>query len=167
MEFVVGDKVVHPRFGAGRIAREERWEATDGVTCYYVIEILGQGLTVHVPVSKAEEVGMRPAIALSSLPQLLSTLRSRPHQLPDDNKEREEQIGATVETGTAMHLATVVRDLTWHKVRAHLTKRDSELLKKGQDRLASEMALVSGDTYSATNKMIGATMTAAVAASVN
>lgn len=167
MEFVVGDKVVHPRYGAGRIARVEQWEAADGGTSYYVIEIPGQGLTVHVPVLKAEEAGMRPAIAPARLPQVLSTLRSSPLRLPDDNKERQEQIWATVKTGTAMLLATVVRDLTWHNQRAHLTKRDSELLKKGQDLLAAEMALVTGDNLSATNKAIGATMTAAVAASAS
>ena len=45
-----------------------------------------------------------------------------------------------------MQLARVVRDLTWHRERAHLTKTDSDYLKQGRDLLAAEMALVSGDT---------------------
>jgi RNA polymerase-interacting CarD/CdnL/TRCF family regulator len=90
-------------------------------------------------------------------------LRSRPRQLPDDYKERQEQIDAEVRTGRVMQLARVVRDLTWHRERAHLTKRDSDLLKQGQELLAAEMALVSGDDVSDSTELIGSTMIAAVA----
>jgi RNA polymerase-interacting CarD/CdnL/TRCF family regulator len=62
-----------------------------------------------------------------------------------------------------MQLARVVRDLTWHRQRAHLTKTDSDYLKQGRDLLAAEMALVSGDTVSDASKLIEATMTAAMA----
>jgi CarD family transcriptional regulator len=135
----------------------------DGARSYYVIEIPGQGLTVHVPVLKADETGVRPAMSPSSFPQVLSMLRSRPRQLPDDYKERQEQIDAEVRTGRVMQLARVVRDLTWHRERAHLTKRDSDLLKQGQELLAAEMALVSGDDVSDSTELIGSTMIAAVA----
>jgi hypothetical protein len=60
-----------------------------------------------------------------------------------------------------------VRDLTWHRERAHLTKTDSDYLKQGRDLLAAEMALVSGDAVSDTRKLIEATMTAAVAGLLN
>jgi RNA polymerase-interacting CarD/CdnL/TRCF family regulator len=94
---------------------------------------------------------------------VLSTLRSKPQQLPDDYKERQEQIDEKVKTGHVMQLAQVVRDLTWHGERAHLTKRDSDLLRHGQDLLAAEMALVSGQAVSDSNKLILSVMTAAVA----
>jgi len=163
MQFSVGDKVVHPHYGPGRIASLERWEYMDGARSYYVIEVPAQALIVHVPVLKADEMGVRPAMSPSSLPQVLSMLRSRPRQLPDDYKERQEQIDAEVKTGHVMQLAQVVRDLTWHRERAHLTKRDSDLLKQGQELLAAEMALVSGDSVSDSSELIGCTMTAAVA----
>ncbi len=163
MAFSVGDKVVHPRYGPGRIAGLERWERVDGVHVYYVIEIPGQSLTVHLPVIRADEVGVRPAMSPSGLSQVLRTLRSRPRRLPDDYKERQEEIDEKVKTGNVMQLARVVRDLTWHGERAHLTKRDSDLLKQGQDLLAAEMALVSGDDVSDSTQLIMTTMTAAVA----
>jgi CarD family transcriptional regulator len=162
MQFSVGDKVVHPHYGPGWIASVEQWESADGEKSYYVIEIPGRGLTVRIPVHNAREVGVRPAMSPSSLPQVLSTLRSTPRQLPDDYKERQEQIDAEVRTGQVMQLAQVVRDLTWHGERAHLTKRDSDLLKQGQDLLAAEMALVSGDDVSDSSELIGSTMVAAL-----
>jgi CarD family transcriptional regulator len=167
MPFSIGDKVVHPSYGPGRIAGVEQWVVMDETRFYYVIEVPGQALTVYVPVRKAEGAGMRQAMPPSGLHQVLNTLRSEPCRLPDDYKERQEQMGARVRTGLVMQLAMVVRDLTWHRERAHLTKKDSDLLKQGQDLLAAEMALALGDKVSDSSKLIGSTMTAAVAAAVN
>ncbi len=164
MEFSVGDKVVHPQYGAGSVASVECQESEGGSTSYYVVDIPDHGMIVHVPVLKAEELGLRPAMTLSAIRQVLSTLRSEPECLPDDPREREAQIGAKLSTGQALPLARVVRDLTWHKQHARLTRREVDLLTLGQTRLAGEMALASGDKASDSIKLIGSTMTAALAA---
>jgi CarD family transcriptional regulator len=167
MEFSVGDKVVHPHHGPGWIASVERRELFDGAKRYYVIEIPGPRLTLRVPVRKADEIGMRLAMSESRFPRVLGTLRSSPHLLPSDYRERQEQIGAQLKTGRVMQLARVVRDLTWHRKLAHLTKTDTDYLKLGRDLLAAEMALVSGDAVSDASKLIEATMTAAMASTPN
>jgi CarD family transcriptional regulator len=162
MQFSVGDKVVHPHHGPGWIVSIEPRELLDGTKHYYVIEIPDQGLTLYMPVCKADEVGVRLAMSQSRLPRVLSTLRSRPHPLPEDYRERQEQIGAQIKTRRVMELAKVVRDLTWHRKRAHLTQVDSQYLKQGRELLAAEMALVSGDAVSDTSKLIEATMDVAM-----
>jgi CarD family transcriptional regulator len=166
MQFSVGDKVVHPYHGPGRIASVERRELLAGAKRYYVIEILGQGLTVYIPVNQADEVGVRLAMSQSRFPRVLSMLRSRPRPLPEGYQERQEQICAELKTGQVLQLARVVRDLTWHRERAHLTKRDTDYLKQGRELLAAEMALVSGDDVSDASKLIESTMIAAVASVV-
>ena len=161
MPFSVGDKVVHPHHGPGWIAGIERRDLLDGTKRYYVVEILGQGLTVHMPVGTAEEMGMRLAMSESRFPRVLSMLRGRPHRLPEDYRERQDRIHAQLRTRRVMELVRVVRDLTWHRKRAHLTKLDSDYLKQGRDLLAAEMALVSGEAIPAASKLIEATVTAA------
>ena len=69
MKFSVGDRVVHPHHGPGRIASIERKELMDGTKRYYVIYIPNQALTVQVPVRTADEVGVRPAMPVSRLPR--------------------------------------------------------------------------------------------------
>ena len=86
MQFSVGDKVVHPRYGPGAITRIERKELTDGVKCYYVIVMSNQGLTLQIPVGRADEVGLRLAMAQSRLPRVLVILQGRPHPLPQDQR---------------------------------------------------------------------------------
>jgi CarD family transcriptional regulator len=167
MQYSIGDKVVHPHHGPGWIASIERKEIMDGIKLYYVIEIPGQGLTLCMPVGKADEGGMRLAMSQSRFPRVMSMLRGRPHLLPEDYRERQEQISTQLKTGRVMQLARVVRDLTWHRKTAHLTKVDSDYLKQGRELLAAEMALVSGDTISDASKLIEATMTAALASTPN
>jgi CarD family transcriptional regulator len=135
----------------------------DGPKRYYVIEIPGQGLTVHMPVGKADEGGIRLAMSQTRFPRVLNMLRGRPHLLSEDYKVRQERIGAQLKSRRVMQLARVVRDLTWHRKRAYLTKTDADYLKQGRDLLAAEMALVSGDDVSDAGKLIDSTMSAAMA----
>jgi len=167
MQFSVGDKVVHPHYGPGAIASIERKELMDGPKRYYVIDMPGRGLTVQVPVGKADAAGMRLAISQSRLPQVLVVLRGRPHPLPQDYRQRQERIGAQLRTGRVVQLARAVRDLTWHRKLAHLTKTDTDNLRQGRDLLAAEMAMASGDAVSDAGKLIDATMIAAMALAPN
>jgi CarD family transcriptional regulator len=154
--------VVHPYHGPGWVAGIEHREFLDGSKRYYVIEIPDQGLTLYMPIGNADEMGMRPAMSPSRLPRVLSVLRGKPHLLPKDYRERQEQIYAQLKTRQVVQLARVVRDLSWHRERAHLTQRDSDYLRQGRDLLAAEMALVSGNAVSDASKLIEATVTASV-----
>lgn len=162
MEFSVGDKVVHPYHGPGRITGVERREFLDGKKLYYQIEIPAEELSVHLPRKAMKEIGVRPAISRARLPRVLARLTSRPRRLPQDFKQRQEQVWEKLKTGRVMQVAEVVRDLTWHEKREYLTKRDSELLLQGTQRLAAEMALVSGCEVSDMEKTIQETLAAAM-----
>ncbi len=142
MEFSVGDKVVHPHHGPGRIARIERKEFLDDAKHYYVIEIPSQGLTVYVPQRRAQAIGVRPAMRPATQQSVLSTLRSRPRRLPEDYRVRQEAVEEKLVSSEPLRIARVVRDLVGHRRRAHLTRRDTDLLNRGIDLLATEIALV-------------------------
>jgi CarD family transcriptional regulator len=139
-----------------------RREITAGEKRYYVIEIPDQELTVFVPVRRAEEAGLRPALSRNNLPQVLDLLRSEPQTLPEDYKERQALMLEELQTGRVMRLAQLVRDLTWHGKRLHLTKKDADYLRQGQDLLAAEMALALDDDITKVNELISTTMTTAV-----
>ena len=167
MPLAVGDKVVHPYHGPGRITAIENKEFTHGKENYYVIEIPTQGLTLHIPKHRVQEIGVRPAMAQAQLERVLATLRSRPKGLPEDHKERQEQVWEKLQTGDPIEIAEVLRDLTWHEKQAHLTKKDTDYLDRGQKLLAAEIALVTGTDVAEASKTIESTLTAAVAESIN
>jgi len=163
MQFSVGDVVVHPHHGPGTIAGVERRELLDGKKLYYEIKIPVQELSVFMPKKTLEAMGVRPAVTRTGLPRVLEKLKSEPRTLPRDFKERQEEIWEQLRTGLVMQLAEAVRDLVWHEKCEHLTKKDTEYLTQGKTRLAAEIALVTGEAVSDTERMIDETLSAAVA----
>jgi len=156
MEFRVGDKVVHPQHGPGQITGIEK----RGAASYYVIDILEQRTTLYVPVLRAGEVGMRAAMSRARMQRTLSILRGRPRALPEDHRRREEQLRTRLHRGDTLRVVGVVRDLTWRKEQGHLTAKDVELLRRGREILATEMALVSGDSVADASQRLEAAMDA-------
>jgi RNA polymerase-interacting CarD/CdnL/TRCF family regulator len=114
-----------------------------------------------------EQMGVRPVIALAKIPDVMAMLRSAPHRLPQGHKERQQDIWLKLGTGLPMELAEVVRDLTWHRHRGHLTLKDSEYLHRGRDRLAAEMAMASDGQVSEANHAIDAALTAGMKDTTN
>lgn len=144
----------------------ERREFIDEAKRYYVIEIPGQGLLLHVPLRRVEQIGVRPVMRPAKLLRVLDTLRSAPHRLPEDYRERQEMVGEKLRTGRPIQIAEVVRDLTGHRARDHLTKRDAEYLQRGRDLLAAEMALASDSQVSDATERIDAALESAISEAV-
>ena len=80
----------------------------------------------------------------AKLARVLDTLRGRPRSLSEDYRERQAGIRERLEAGSPLRIAEIVRDLTWHERREHLTKADSDLLARGRDFLSAEIAVVTG-----------------------
>lgn len=158
MQFSIGDKVVHPMHGAGRITGVEHQELVEGFRHYYVLEIAGKGLTVFVPIRKADALGIRPAMSPTELTPVLDTLRSTPDQLPEDHKQRQNGVLEKLKTACPIQVAEAVRDLTSHKRLDHLTRADSQLLSRGRELLAAEVALATDTEVEDANGVIDAAL---------
>jgi RNA polymerase-interacting CarD/CdnL/TRCF family regulator len=142
MKYSVGDKVVHPKRGAGTITGIEHHELVEGFEDYYVIEIRAQGLTLYVPMDMVDHLGVRPVVSKPRVDQVLDVLGERPGRLPDGYKLRQASVREKLGTGSAMQIAETVRDLVGHEQRAHLTRVDKRLLEEGREFLAGEIALI-------------------------
>ncbi len=141
MEFSVGDKVMHPRFGAGKITGETHRELVKGFEHYFVIEVIYTGATAYVPMCKMTELGVRRVMSQTKISQVLSILRGMPVVLSSDYKQRQAGVQEKLRTCRPVQVAEAVRDLTWHRERKHLTQKDEALLNQGRELLASEIAL--------------------------
>ena len=142
MQFSVGDKVLYPNRGAGTIVGTENQELVDGFADYYVIKIESQRLTLRVPMIKAEELGLRRVMSRRKLSRIWATLRDTPAPLPEDFKERQEQVRENLQSGEPIMIAEAVRDLSCRQLQSYLTKADARLLAQGRELLVDEAALV-------------------------
>lgn len=165
MQFAIGDKVMHPRFGAGEIIGEEHRELVEGFAHYFVINVLTSGATAYVPVGKMQELGVRPVMSRTKLAQVLRTLRGMPRVLSKDYKQRQARIQEMLGTGRPVPVAEVVRDLAWRRKHKNLTQKDEALLARGMDLLASEMAAATDTQILDAREAIDVTLRGAMAPS--
>jgi len=157
--FAIGDKVMHPRFGAGKITGESHRELVEGYANYFVIEVVGTGATAYVPMQKMDELGVRRVMSAAELAKVMARLCSNPRSLSSDYKRRQARIEELLNTHQPVTVAEVIRDLTWHRRRKHLTQRDEALLNRGRELLASEMALAADAPIADVQATIDAVLT--------
>lgn len=137
--FNVGDKVIHPSYGAGTILEINEKQIGEQQSTYYVIELLTQAGTLMVPVSRADELGLR--LPVERPDHVLAVLNSEPVFLSDDHRERQESISIDIRSGDVQKISQAVRDLA-HRERADkLTEADQKLYRQAQDFLVGELAL--------------------------
>lgn len=138
--FKIGDKILHPVYGAGTlISIEERTD--DGMTAeFYVIELVqGKGRLV-TPVEKAKEVGLRKPISKRSRGTLSKVFAGRPRKLPEDYRLRRGSITDRLREGSFVEVGRVVRDLTCVEKQGRATTGDRRLLQRAKEVLAEELA---------------------------
>jgi CarD family transcriptional regulator len=156
--FDVGDKVVHPTYGAGLVKGIKEQDLLEQYHRYYVIDLTVDDRTLMIPVSKAEQIGLRSISQQAVLPQVWQILDTTAKVLPDDYKKRQERIQEKLKTGEAIKVAEVIRDLSALKREDHLTSFDTQLLERAQQFLACEVALVEGVQVSEAERMISETV---------
>jgi len=79
----IGDAVFHPTSGAGIITKLERMPEIKKGSRFYRIRMLQKNNTVlRIPVSRAEELGLRPALAQEEVGQILDILSAQAEELP-------------------------------------------------------------------------------------
>jgi CarD family transcriptional regulator len=156
--FDIGDKVVHPTHGAGQVTGIEKQDLLEQYQRYYVIDLAVDGRTLMIPVSNAEEIGLRSVSREAVLSKVWRTLSRTGEVLSDDYKKRQERIQEKLRTGDVIKVAEVIRDLSTLKREDHLTSFDTKLLERAQQFLASEVALVEEVQVSEAERMIYETL---------
>ncbi len=161
-EFTIGQNIVHPAHGAGEIVDIEDMELVSGFKKYYVIEFIGKRLTMRVPMQRVEELGMREVMSQKRFQRVLQVLDNIQGQLPKNFKERRRLVADLINSGLPGKIAEAVRELTWRRKAAHLTKSDMELLNEGRERLIAEIALATDTDLSGARQRIDDVLTQAV-----
>ena len=145
LAYGIGDKVVHPHYGASIVKRLVRRTISGATHRYYLIEPLALDETeIMVSVDGAKRVGLRDAVKRSVMARALRALAGLPRQLSSDYKKRQARIKEQLESKDLHELAEAARDLAAFRRERNgrLGVSDTKLLLRARDRLAGELALV-------------------------
>jgi RNA polymerase-interacting CarD/CdnL/TRCF family regulator len=143
MQYKLGDFVVHPNHGVGKIVRiEEKQFFEAEPSLYYEISI--RNGTVWVPVKEASAADLRTVVKKKDLSHFRNYLKSPPIVLDTDYRKRQAEISARLREGTFEIMCEVVRDLTAHSWKKPLSEGDAALLHKVQENLCYEWSVAEG-----------------------
>ena len=110
-EFKVDQKVVYPSQGVGIV--KEIFEKTfkDEKILYYKIYIEASDMMVMIPVSKAQDLGIRQIVSKEEAEEALKLLSDEFEPITSDWKLRYQMNLDLLKKGTVKDIATIVRCL--------------------------------------------------------
>lgn len=144
-DFGVGDAVIYPQHGAGRIIDTETRtfgteEEPEEVT-YLVIDLELDDMKVRVPLHKADEVGLRKPVPESEIEDLFELLGDHDVRIPQNFSRRFKNNQRRLNEGDVWQLAEVVRNLAIRLHKRHLSPSETTMYEHARGLLIAELAL--------------------------
>lgn len=142
MDFKVGDTVVYPSHGIGRITSEEVQIIGEHQINVFVIMLDRDKLTLRVPKKKAESVGLRPICSREYIEKMLKVLSLKPKQTKGMWSKRAQEYEGKISSGDILQIAEVVRDLHKNSDDPNRSYSERVIYESAFNRIVSEYAAV-------------------------
>jgi CarD family transcriptional regulator len=139
VKYKVGDKVVYPHHGAGKVLKKEKKEMLGEAREYLTIKILHNDMTVMVPSDSAGRAGLRRVIGEPEVERVLAVLRDDMSQMPKNWNRRFKHNRDKMKTGDVFELAEVVRNLAIRDFQKGLSTGEKQMFTRAKKILASEL----------------------------
>jgi CarD family transcriptional regulator len=144
IEFEIGDNVVYPHHGAGKVLRKEVKEVLGESREYLTIKILHNDMTVMVPTENAALAGLRRVIDEETVKKVLAVLQDECSEMPKNWNRRFKHNRDKIKTGDIYELAEVVRNLATRESEKGLSTGEKQMFSKAKRILASELMYAKG-----------------------
>ncbi len=139
IEFELGDHVVYPHHGAGKVMKKEEMEILGERREYLTIKILHNDMTVRVPTENAALAGLRRVIDEETVKKVLDVLRDDVSEMPKNWNRRFKHNRDKIKTGDIYELAEVVRNLSLRESEKGLSTGEKQMFTRTKKILASEL----------------------------
>src|SRR3954471_16732111 len=138
--FVVGDYVVYPKHGVGRVVELQSQEIAGTNLELYVLRFEKERMTLRVPTNKAESVGMRKLSSTATMQEALTALKGKPRIKRTMWSRRAQEYEAKINSGDLVSIAEVVRDLHRAEDQPEQSYSERQIFEGAISRLARELA---------------------------
>jgi len=139
LDFEVGDNVVYPHHGAGKVLKKEQKEIFGERREYLTIKILHNDMTVMVPTDNAGKAGLRRVIDEETVQKVLGVLSDEVSEMPKNWNRRFKHNRDKIKTGDIYELAEVVRNLAIREAQKGLSTGEKQMFTRAKKILASEL----------------------------
>jgi CarD family transcriptional regulator len=138
IKFKVGDKVVYPHHGAGKVLKKEKKKLLGESREYLTIQILHNDMTVMVPCEKTGVAGLRRVIDHATVKKVVAVLQDDVSEMPGNWNRRFKHNREKIRTGDIFELAEVIRNLSALESEKGLSSGEKQMFVRAKRILASE-----------------------------
>ena len=144
--FNVGDYIVYPMHGAGKIDAIEEKDILGEKQSYYILKMPGE-VKVMVPTNKAEQIGVRNIIDKSSADKVFEILEEDQTEMAMNWNKRYRDNMDKMKSGDIYEVADVVRNLSFKQKEKGLSTGEKKMLTNAKQILVSELVLAEHSSY--------------------
>ena len=153
--FEVGDYVVYPKHGVGRVIELQKSEIAGMQLELYVLRFEKEKMTLRVPTNKAESVGMRKLSSDKTMREAMETLKGKPKVKRTMWSRRAQEYEAKINSGDLVSIAEVTRDLFRADDQPEQSYSERQIFEAASSRLARELgAMEESDEKTAQAKIL-------------
>jgi CarD family transcriptional regulator len=142
LAFSVGQSVVYPAHGVGRVTSVEKQTVAGMDLEVYVVAFDQDKMILRVPTNRAEASGMRALAGTKLVDDALKTLGGRARIKRTMWSRRAQEYEAKINSGDLISIAEVVRDLHRGEDQPEQSYSERQLYESALDRMARELAAV-------------------------
>lgn len=140
----IGDKIVYPMHGAGIIEAIEDKIILGKKQSYYVLKMSMTGeMTVMLPVSSCEEIGVRFVIDKAEAKKVLEAFKNASIEDNANWNQRHRDNMQKIKTGDIYQVLVVVKDLMYRDKSKGLSTSERKMLNNAKQIMVSELVLSS------------------------
>ena len=141
ISFQIGEKVVYPNHGVGTIENISSRSFGAQFERFYLLRLNGAGLTVLVPFSHVDDVGLRRITRNGEIARVLSFLSEGRCQCSHDWKNRFKENSEKMLRGGLLEIAEVMKTLLMLQLEKPLSFREKKMLDRARHMLTMEISI--------------------------
>jgi CarD family transcriptional regulator len=140
--FKVGELVVYPAHGVGKISNIEEQEIAGVRLELYIVDFEKEKLRLKVPTNRAEQKGMRHLADRVMIDAAMKVIRGRARIKRTMWSRRAQEYDAKINSGDMIAVAEVIRDLYRSERQPEQSYSERQLFEQALGRFARELAAV-------------------------
>ena len=153
--FQVGEKVVYPNQGIGTIENISSRSFGSRFERFYLLRLTYTEMTVMVPFSHVEEIGLRRVTRNGEIGRVLAFLAEGKCAMKADWKDRFKENSDKMRNGSLLGIAEVLKILLTLQLGKPLSFREKKMLRRARHLLITELSISRGLPESAAIDLLG------------
>lgn len=140
--FKVGDRIVYPMQGAGKIVGIETREILETEQQFYILKMPIASIKISIPVNHIDSIGIRPVMSKEDGKKVMDILHSESTEMSNNWSQRYRENLKSLKTGDPFEMAEIIRNLQVRDMEKGLSTSEKKMLNRTKKMLVSELVIV-------------------------